>query len=202
MVHFPCISIDTFLIWNFRQLDSSAKIAHKQFSCSQRNDKYLSHEPQLKSWTVKSRQSFFNFTLKWGTPKMATFSSQIRNKKTNLDIPHISVIYCICLEDVIERTLPKHMSLLEKKHVMEMSMKYPWLYLVLQLKFHIAPIATRQIDLMSIMLNSNCKNPLLCFDPFTLLTTLKKPDARKIWPISLVLECKHCNFYVGISAIS
>jgi len=56
---------------------------------------------------------------------MATFSSQIRNKNTNLDIPHISVIYCICLEDVIERMLPMQMSLLEKKHVMEMSMKYP-----------------------------------------------------------------------------
>jgi hypothetical protein len=45
---------------------------------------------------------------------MAIFNSQIRNKKTDLDIPHISIIYCICLEDVIERTLPRHMFLLEK----------------------------------------------------------------------------------------
>jgi hypothetical protein len=45
---------------------------------------------------------------------MAIFSSQIRNKETNLDIAHISVIYCICLEDVIERRLAKPMSLLEK----------------------------------------------------------------------------------------
>ncbi len=43
-----------------------------------------------------------------------------------------------------------------KKHVMEMFMKY-WLYLVLQVKFHIAPIVARQISLMSIMLNSKCK---------------------------------------------
>jgi hypothetical protein len=46
---------------------------------------------------------------------MAIFNSQIRNKKTNLDMPHISVIYCICLEDVIERMLPMHMFLLEKQ---------------------------------------------------------------------------------------
>jgi len=75
----------------------------------------LFHEPQLKSWTVESKQSFFNFTLKSGTPKMAIFSNQIRNKKIDLDISHISAIYYICLEDIIERTLPKHMSLLEKK---------------------------------------------------------------------------------------
>jgi hypothetical protein len=68
----------------------------------------------LKVGLFKCRQSFFNFTLKWGTPKMAIFSNQIRNKETNLDIDHISVIYCICLEDVIERMLPKPRSLLEK----------------------------------------------------------------------------------------
>jgi hypothetical protein len=56
---------------------------------------------------------------------MAIFSNQIRNKETDLDITHISVIYYICLEDIIERTLPRAMSLLEKKHVMEMSVKYP-----------------------------------------------------------------------------
>ncbi len=43
-----------------------------------------------------------------------------------------------------------------KKHAMEMSVKY-WLYPILQLKFHIAPIVARQIGLMSIMLNSKCK---------------------------------------------
>jgi hypothetical protein len=74
----------------------------------------MSHEPQLKSWIVESRQSFFNPTLKWGTPKMAIFNNQIRNKEIDLDIAHISVIYCICLEDIIERMLPRHMSLLEK----------------------------------------------------------------------------------------
>ncbi len=114
MVDFPSSSTYIFLTWNSHQLDSSAKIAHKQSSCSQRNDKYLSHELQLKSWTIESRQIFFSFILKWGIPKMAIFNSQIRNKKTNLDIPHISVIYCICLKDVIEKTLPKHMSLLGK----------------------------------------------------------------------------------------
>jgi hypothetical protein len=46
---------------------------------------------------------------------MAIFNSQIRNKKTNLDIRHISIIYYICLEDVIERMLPMHMFLLEKQ---------------------------------------------------------------------------------------
>jgi hypothetical protein len=45
---------------------------------------------------------------------MAIFNNQIRNKEIDLDIAHISVIYCICLEDIIERTLPRHMSLLEK----------------------------------------------------------------------------------------
>jgi len=163
------LSTYTFLAWNSHQLYPNAKIAHKQSSCSQRNDKYLSHEPQLKSWTIESRQSFFSFTLKWETPKMATFSSQIRNKKIDLDIPHISVIYCIRLEDVIERMLPMHMSLLGKKHVMEMTMKYPWLYLVLQLKFHITPIAVRQIGLMNIMLNSKCKTPCCALIPWPLL---------------------------------
>ncbi len=33
------------------------------------------------------------------------------------------------------------------------------------------------------------QNPWLYFDPLTLLTTLKKPNAFKIWPISLILAC-------------
>jgi len=142
---------------------------------------------------------FFTFTLKWGTPKMAIFNSRIKNKETNLDIPHISIIYCICLEDVIERTLPTHMFFVGKKHVMEMSMKYPWLYLVLQLKFHTALVVVRQIGLMNIMLNSKCKPPCFSLIPWPFLQHLKNLMHSKS---NLYLLSLHVNIACTSIAIS
>jgi hypothetical protein len=69
---------------------------------------------------------------------------------------------------------------------MEIPVKYPSLYLIMLLKFHITRVVARQICWCASCWIENAK-------PFALLWSLdpsyklKKPNALKIWPIYLVL---------------